>query len=170
MPKTDSTDEDEVAGISISFCLSSDNIDPALITIQLGVEPSKAWAKGDKYLGKKLNLETRRIEQCWREHPWGLWCLNSGTRVISNDIEAHVVSMLSVFESKKDILKCYVEDPECAVRFHIKWEAAEGRSGYELSSEFLVRLAALSNYIQFDYHCVASQRKDEQKHLPGLLD
>lgn len=138
MERTQSMDHDEkeVARCAgVDWCIRSDRLDALKITNELSIQPSRAWAKGDTYTSKSLDVETGRITQVSRVRPWGIWGIGTKGMVNSSEVEPHILFLLELLEPKKNVIRHYLENPEeNTVRFTIRWESNVGHGGFAVSS------------------------------------
>jgi hypothetical protein len=125
-------------------------LDPARLTKELGIQPSRAWAKGETYLGTALDVKTRAVVPRTYAHPWGIWAVETKGEVIATDAESHVLWLLELLEPRRDIIRRYLQDPDqYAISCVIWWESNLGHGGFDLTSGVVTRLAALCHYLQF---------------------
>jgi hypothetical protein len=145
---------EEVKNISVDFLIRSDNLDPVKITQEFQIQPTRSWAKGDKHLGKKLDLKTREIVDAWYTRPWGIWGINSDNEVHTLKVEDHIIYLINLLEPKSELLNHYIFQREkYIVRFNILYHSFGGHGGYFISSELLKRLGQLCQYIEFRHIC-----------------
>lgn len=148
-----SFDEELVAKtVYVDFSIHSDVLDPKAITNLLGIQPSRAWAKGEQYLGKMFAPATKQVTQVWRPRYSGIWAIESEGMVESKRVEAHALYLLNLLEPAQEQLKHFLNLPEAyTVRFYIRWEPKDGHGSYELSSGTLSKMAALCHYTEFSF-------------------
>ncbi len=148
-----SFDEELVAEtVYVSFAIRSDVLDPKAITNLLGIQPSRAWAKGEQYLGKVFDPATKQVTQVWRPRYSGIWAIESKGMVESKRAEAHALYLLNLLEPAQEQLKHFLNLPETyTVRFYIRWEPKSGHGSYELSSSTLSKMTALCHYTEFSF-------------------
>jgi hypothetical protein len=135
----------------IDFRIRSDILIPSEITDDLGVEPTRAWAKGEKYLGKIFDPETKKVMSHWHERPWGIWGLDTKTAVQVRKVEHHVSYLLNILEPKQDKIRHYIEVDKYLVSFYIWWETTTGHGSYEIPAIQLERLGRLCQYVEFGF-------------------
>jgi hypothetical protein len=120
----------------------------------MGVEPTKAWVKGDRYLSG--SPAARRTHS--------RWSLSSGLRD-TEPLEAHLVALLAKLEplqSQLDQLKLrYSAQIGIAQYFY-----AEVNPQFRLEIELLGRLARLGLPLYFDQYCLGPDADCESDGLP----
>jgi hypothetical protein len=158
------SDGNEVARCElVDWGIRSDILDPLRITSELGIQPSRAWAKGERYLGKALDVETRRIVRTWYAHPWGTWALETRGLVTATSVEPHVLSLLELLEPRRDIIKHYLDNTnEFTIRCLVWWQSNIGHGGFDLSSGIIARMAALCHYFQFTWVPPPDSQEDDE--------
>jgi hypothetical protein len=138
--------------VFVDYRICSDSLNTEELTNSLGITPSRAFAKGDKYLGKTKNPHSMEISQVWRERPRGIWAVDS--RNLSNKIrvEGHICYLLDILEPKKRIIEQYLQQADIyTISTYIWWEPIGGQGGYEITNEVLQRLTSLCHYIEFGF-------------------
>jgi hypothetical protein len=145
--------EEATEEVSIEFRIRSDILDPGAITLALGIQPSRAFAKGEKYLSKSRDPKTKIFSQVWLKRPWGIWAIDSKSLTTEKRVEAHLESLLNILEPQKEQIKEYLDQAEkYTLSVYIWWKPMEdGIRSYELSSDFLARISSLSHFIEFGF-------------------
>jgi hypothetical protein len=127
----------------ISFMLSDDNLDPDIITANLGVKPDKSWRRGDKpYLNGFTQNEMPR-------HTFGRWLLNPHCSPYE-DFEEQLDKLIKRLEVLPPILKEYIEAFDGG--FVVGYSSGEVSIGFNLSPQIIQRMAALGLSIVFDIY------------------
>jgi hypothetical protein len=140
-----------VKHVHIDYCIRSDFLDPVQVTEELGIKPSRAWAKGERYLSKVYSPKSKTVKENWKQRPWGIWALET-KNLATKDAEEHLVYLLNLLEPKKEVIRKYMADKEKhTVRFYIWWEPFDGHGSYAISNEILERAATLCHYIEFGF-------------------
>ena len=83
----------------MSFGIRGDQLIPSEVTRIIGIEPSKAWKKGETYQSR-FRKEDASIGIQKASRPWGIWEISSKGNVLSDNIEDH---------AGDGIYKCYLE-------------------------------------------------------------
>lgn len=125
---------------NISFGINGEDVDPSSITTLLGIQPTKAFAKGDEFNSRSGS----------HKRGFGIWTLSSKGIIDSTSPEAHAKYLLQKLEPRaKEILNL---SNEKSSRTYISfwWEAKDGHGGFTLSSPILLRLSELCN--DFDFY------------------
>ncbi len=127
---------------NVTFRLIGDSIIPIEITNDIGINPSKSFAKGEDYRTKKGGI---------RQRPTGHWSISSERIIQSTITEDHAQYILEQLESKAKIIKKYIEDPYIRTSLIFWWEATDEHGGFTLSSDTLGRLCQLCNDIDYQF-------------------
>ena len=127
---------------NVTFRIVGPEIAPNEITEALGVEPSKAFAKGENYQTKRSGI---------RQRPIGHWSITTEGLIDSTSVERHALKLLELLDSENDALRSLQENEDCRLSVIVWWEALEGHGGYTLTSATLQRLSALCEDIDFQF-------------------
>jgi hypothetical protein len=130
---------------NITFRIIGSKIVPNEITKALGVEPTRAFAKGENYQSKRVGI---------RQRPIGHWSVSTEGLVDSTSVECHALKLLELFDIESDALKALQGNEDYRISVVVWWEALEGHGGYTLSSETLRRLTCLCTDIDFQFIAV----------------
>jgi hypothetical protein len=126
---------------NVTFIIVGDEIVPAEITEHIGIQPTRAFSKGEEYEVKRVGLI--------RYRPVGHWSISSEGLLASTSTEVHAKWLLDKLESKIDKIEKYKNDPKIRTSLVFWWEAFEEHGGFTLSSDTLGRLCRLCNDIDF---------------------
>jgi hypothetical protein len=127
----------------ISFMLSDENLDPDIITTNLGIPPDESWRKGDKRHLKGL------IPESIPPHTFGRWSLNPHCSPY-DDFEEQLDRLITRLEALPPILKEYIEAFDGG--FLVGYSSGEVSIGFNLSPQIIQRMAALGLSIVFDIY------------------
>ena len=95
--------------VQVSYHISSMNaIDTSSISKGIGLQPSKCWSKGDKFLAKSINTKTRQIESKWCDRAVSVWKIDSVDFMDSKYIEDHLFFLVKKLEPNKDWILHYL--------------------------------------------------------------
>ena len=122
------------------------NIDPKEITSVLGVEPSRAFSRGEEYQTKRSGI---------RKRPIGHWSVSTEKIVQSTSIELHTLKLLEIFEHARTALKELQGSEDRRISVVLWWEGHEGHGGFTISSDTFQRLSAVCEDI--DFHFIGSE-------------
>jgi hypothetical protein len=113
--------------------------DPTIITRAMGVEPTKAWIKGEA-TGKGRGIHTH-----------DRWVLQS-TLPLAEPIEAHFENLLPQLEARRDAVA------DVRTRFEARLAVAaywyDVNPGFCLSSSVVQRVASFGLEVDFDLYCL----------------
>jgi len=134
----------------VDFRIRSNTLIPQEVSYNLGVKPTKAWAKGERYLSKAFDPQTKKISSIWHLRPWGMWHLDTKNTLPDKKVEKHILYLLSIIEPKKDNLDYYLKrKDEYSISVYIHWEPVDDCGSYEINSNVLWRMSSLCHYIEF---------------------
>ncbi len=143
--------EASVKRVYVDYGFRSDGLNPTALTTELGIQPSRAWAKDEDYLSTMYNPETKSTSKAWRKRPSGIWAVDTKS-LATKDVEEHFIYLFERLEPRSDVIHRYLEDvPTTAVRFYIWWEPFDGHGSYSLSKKIIERALALCQYIEFGF-------------------
>ncbi len=144
-------EEDVARDVHVEFTMSSDLLDPQALTTELGIVPSRSWAKGESYVGKPRISKDGTTVSVQRIHPWGIWALSTKDAIgLPKRVEAHVMYLVERLEPHKAKLQRYIsQTPGMMVRFYIWWEPHDGHGSYEISASTMIKMAELSQFTEF---------------------
>ena len=114
--------------------------DPSVVTEIMGIEPTKAWCKGDPVPNHPTGIRTHTR-----------WALSSG---LSTDepLEAHLEALLTTLEARYEAVR------RCAKEFHACIRAAiyfaEVNPEFFISPSLAVRLGKMGVPLEFDLYCL----------------
>jgi len=165
-PLPDETDNISFLNVSYGIRLSDDLL-PNTVTSVLDIQPTFSFSRGDKYLSKTRDPETKVITDVWLERPLSIWRIDTKNMDLPRTVEDHILYLLSILEPKKDNLVSYLE--KCSGSFYV-----EQRTIYpdaiEVSSEILGRMSKLCHFVQFFSNVMGSQEEKsslQQKDEPN---
>jgi Domain of unknown function (DUF4279) len=122
--------------------LSGNRLDPEQVSGVLGVCPSKAWRKGERYhAGKRTG---------WLVGNTGVWFLATDEFVVSSRLDDHLQYLVA-------LLSCDTPLRELIARDNLKaevscfWHGAAGEQPPVISSEFIARMRCLPAEIETDF-------------------
>ena len=137
---------DNITFLDVSYGIRlRDGLAPNDVTSILNIQPTFSFSKGEKYLSKTRDPETKVVTNIWLERPWGIWRVNTKDMDIPRTIEDHILYLLNILELKKDILKVYLE--KCSISFYIEQKTIYA-DAVEISSQSLDRMSKLCHFIQ----------------------
>lgn len=144
---------DQVKDTFVTYRIRSDKVDPKNITFNLGIQPTKSYTVGDKYLGKAIDPETKNTIKVWRKQPFNLWDLSSeGLYPSKKRVEEHIVSLLNIIEPHQEqIFKLLSQKEEYIVSFYIRWEPIVSHGSYQIPGELLQRIGVLCHFVEYSF-------------------
>jgi hypothetical protein len=125
----------------VMFRLTADSIVPDEVTQDIGMTPSRAFAKGEHY----------EIRGTRGQRPIGHWSLNSGGAIESTSTQKHANYILEQLEPRAEAIEKYLTDPDVHVSVVFWWETSDGHGGFYLRSDTLERLCRLCNDVSYHF-------------------
>jgi hypothetical protein len=135
-------EDDSVRECHVALRIGGNFSDPATITAQLQIEPTRAYGKGEEYLVEKISE--------MRKRSIGHWSISS-ENLESTSVEKHCEYLLKIIEPKKEIIQKYINDPEVWVSIVFWWESKVGHGGFSISPDKATRLAPLCQDLRFHF-------------------
>jgi Domain of unknown function (DUF4279) len=146
------TEESNNLYVFVEYVIKSPFLFPEIVTSELEIKPSFAYARGEKYLGKAFDLNTKETIQVWRERPWGLWKIDSKEIQMSHKkVEDHFRYLLDKLEPRRVKIEEYLNSSknEMKLVFSVYWRPADNWGSYEISSDTIQKASRLCHYIEF---------------------
>ena len=134
----------------IRFCVFDFGDDPSVVTKTLGIEPTKAFAKGDMFPNHPKNFRQNSI-----------WELRSPLP-LSADAEEHIESLLSILESKIEIVQTAKENFDAGISCAIYYRNGCNQ-GFHLSEFIIARIAKMSLSIDFDLYFLGEDESENDE-------
>ncbi len=127
---------------SVSFGITSPDIDLDTISGELGILPDRSFRKGD--------LVTSKHSPRVGKKPYSLWAIQSQSyEAKDGTISHHIEYLKSILLSKIDVLKRYKEDARFSVAFWIWIQTDNSAIGLDLGESELAFMNSVSNRISF---------------------
>ncbi len=127
---------------NVTFRISGDNIIPTEITNDIGINPTRTFAKGEVYKTKIGGI---------RQRPIGHWSISSEIMIDSTSTEEHAKYILEKLEPKTKSIKKYIENSNIRTSLIFWWEATDEHGGFTLSADTLGRLCQLCKDIDYQF-------------------
>jgi len=138
----------ELDKISVGFVIRSHDLDPATVTVELGLKPTNAY--------KREDLVSPGSDH---KRPWGLWALDTEGAVDSDELQDHIDYLLDIIFPKQSEIQKYMNDPTCYVAVRVDWQLNYYAGGYSVSASRLRKIATLCNH--FDYAFLISEPNNQ---------
>lgn len=146
----------------MDFGIRSHKLRKDHITTLLALEPTCAYEKGEKYLGRERigvdQLGKNQIRTVERVHPWGVWHYCTFAFLKSDSLNDHASFLLEKLEPARDSIRQLIADSDYYVGLVI-WYV--GPAGFAISSDLMVRLADLSEEISVT--CWETEEDDDEE-------
>jgi hypothetical protein len=154
------SEEVRIAVAFVDYHISSKHaFDPLVIIEGIGYQPSKCWSKGEHFVIKTIDPETKEKIETVKTYPHSLWKLRSSDHLKSKYVKEHFQFLISQLEPRKDwISQHLLNDSNYNVGFQVWIEPAVDASGFSLPSPLLSRASQLGNHIYFSIMCPLSYK------------
>jgi hypothetical protein len=149
-----SFDENDVAKVVyVTYRIRSENLIHEELTSSIGIQPTKSYSRGEKYLGKAFDHSKNKIVRKWRVQLSSLWDLDS--KIIQNHskkVEDHIDYLLNILEPHSDQIMVYLKQRDIYfISFYIRWEPLGGHGTYTIQDTVLERMSKLCHFVEFSF-------------------
>ncbi len=136
-------DRSSVVATQLDFAIRAEALRKDDITALLGIEPTRAFEKGERYLGRErtANGTFRSVE---RVRPWGVWHFCTQEFLKTGSVNEHALFLLGKLASARDNIRRLLSESEYRIIVTI-WYV--GPSGFSVSAEVMSQLASLCGEI-----------------------
>jgi Domain of unknown function (DUF4279) len=152
--------EEDEQRIHVMFGISGNALLPDTLTTQLGVSPSRVFAKDEEYLGvvdrRREGNEFTLIKDV-RKRSTGVWQFSTQDVVEGDDLNEHVRYLLGHLEPSRDTILKYVSSDEFFVSIWIWAESTSNVVSLGISGDLLARLASLCEEVNLSF--IASRER-----------
>ena len=114
------------------FRVGSDDLDPIMLSKELGIEASITRVKGQVIKGARTTYRART----------GVWILCSEEKINLHNLEAQILFLLDQLEPKADIVRQLSKRAQ--VDFHCYWMSSTGYGGHKFHGRLFVGYRLLS--------------------------
>jgi hypothetical protein len=134
--------QEEVQKCNIMFVIAGETVNPKLLTEMLVLEPSYAWAKGDRHVGKSGRDLRRQM---------GHWSITT-EELASKSMEEHCRHLLALLEGRESVVRELRNSGEYRVSMSIWWQVGEiGHGSFNLLSTTVSCLAKYCDDFEFHF-------------------
>ncbi len=123
-------EQNDLVDCHVDLRISGEHLVPGEITSILGIEPTRAWAKGDGFQSKGGT----------RNRPWGMWHLTTQDDN-SKSLESHCERLLGLLKGREGAIKALVARGDVYVDIAIWLNAGGEPTGFQLRAETLRELS-----------------------------
>ena len=135
-------EHDAVQRCHIALIFAGETLNPQYLTQFLRLEPTYAWAKGDRHIGKS-GRDLRR--------PIGHWSISTKD-LASKSIQTHCQQLLTLLEGREPAIKELRSRGEYRISMSIWWQVGEiGHGSFNLLSETMAQLAKYCDDFEFHF-------------------
>lgn len=126
-----------------SFDLDGEAVDPTVLTALTGLQPRRAWRRGDI----RMNAKTGQIYSVCRK---GHWCVESRLERFGTKLEDHVVHLLDRLEPYSEALAPLIASDGTTATVRLVYIQLRSNAMWELSAGTLRRITALHASVIYD--------------------
>ncbi|MBI9075942.1 MAG: DUF4279 domain-containing protein [Desulfatibacillum sp.] len=121
--------------VNVWLLIAGHYIIPSKITDELGIQPSRCFARGDKYVVKKFGIENKRFS--------GHWSITTEGMLFSTSVEKHARRLLELLrKGNQEAIRSYIENPDCRVSVSFWIESKEHNpTNFDLSQGTMKELS-----------------------------
>ena len=128
--------------VKVSFRMTSETLQPDLITQQTNIQPTWSYAKGELSAPIWIKGELKVPPMA---KPWGMWAVEYE----SSNVESTIRQLLTLISPKSSLFEQLKNRFAAEISIGVWWEPSEGQGGYTLPSNLLIQLASLGERIDF---------------------
>ncbi len=142
----------DYSDVFIEFGIKTNKYSKEQITKMIGLKAERAWDKGEKYIGRWRNPETKKIEKVERTRSFGLWIFSTKGLIKKNRFEDHARCLLRRLEKNKmNIKKLLKEDKKVFVSIfvYLKIDKKQDYYGIGADSKLLKELINYTHYFEW---------------------
>lgn len=126
----------------ISFGIKTDEIEPEIITKDLGIKPDRFFKKGDEFSSKFSSRIGHR--------EWNVWMIDSNWTILKEETVSHHIEYLKkILLPKVDILKKYKNDSCFELSFWVTIQTDDVGFSFDLLEDEMAFLNDFSNRVHF---------------------
>jgi len=103
---------DAVKKLFVAYRIRADDLIPQTVTSELCIQPTVAYQKGEKYVGKKYDSVARKDIEETRGRPFSVWDVNSESQHHLKRVKDHIEYLLNILEPHSLQIKRYLEQSE----------------------------------------------------------
>jgi len=159
-----SFDENDITkNLFLNYRIRAEGLNPIKITAFLGIEPTKSYTRGERYLSKTLDHKTNSLVDIWRIRQKSLWDLDSKSiSHTTKKVEDHVDFILNILEPRSTQIRMIVEQVEkYTISFYLRWIPKSDHGSYIISSNHLDRMAKLSHFVEYSFMSTNDDNENE---------
>lgn len=136
----------ERSSASVSLRLKGNNLDPAAVTRELGIEPTEAYRKGDIAPGRRVAVP----------RPWGGWAIEEQ----GENVEEVARLLLAKVASIRQLLPALAMRLSAEITTAIWWEPAGGQGGFSMQGELMKQLSELGERLDIYFSSARSDNAE----------
>lgn len=142
----------DYSDVSISFSIKTKVLDLQTLTELLRLNPTRGWTNGEKYMGKQLNTDTKKVETIERAKTWTMFVYETTGLVASKRFQEHADHLLSKLEPIKTSLEELLSKPEqfeIFIQVYLTIEKDEKYFGFATEPPTIKRLTDYCHLIEW---------------------
>jgi len=145
-------ESDEVKKLYIVFRIRGDDLNTQTVTLNLNIQPTMAYQKGEKFVGKKFDPIARKAVEEIHTRYISVWDIDTESQQVLRSVEEHIEYMLNILEPHSQAIARYLEQNEkYIISFYIRWEPHGEHGSYQIPGDLLGRMAKLCHFIEFSF-------------------
>ena len=145
-------ESDEVRKLYIVFRIRGDDLITQTVTSDLNIQPTVAYQKGEKFVGKKFDPIAKKVVEETHTRNISVWDVDLESQQVLRRVEEHIEFMLNILEPHSRAIARYLEQNEkYIISFYIRWEPNGEHGSYQIPGGLLSRMAKLCHFIEFSF-------------------
>ena len=145
-------ESDAVKNLYVVYRIRADDLIPQTVTAELGIHPTVAYQKGEKFIGKKYDPKAKKDIEVIRGHPFSVWDVNSESQQGLRRVTDHIMYLLDILEPHSEQIQRYLNQNEkYIISFYVRWEPHGEHGSYVIPGELLKRMGNLCHFVEFSF-------------------
>jgi hypothetical protein len=160
MPENESEEHEQ--HIHVMLGIRGNALLPDTLTAQLGVSPSRAFAKDEEYVGvvdRRQEGNEYVLIRDVRKRSSGIWQFSTHGVVEGDDLNEHARYLLGHLEPCRDTILKYVSNDEFYVGVWIWAESTSNVVSLGISGDLMARVASLCEEVNLSF--IASRERSQ---------
>lgn len=145
-------ESDSVKNLFVVYRIRGNDLIPQTITSELNIQPTVAYQKGEKFVGKKYDPVAKRDTEETRKRPISVWNIDSKSQQGIRRVKDHIEYLLNILEPHSQQINNYLKQSEkYMISFYIRWEPYGEHGSYIIPGELLGRMERLCHFVEFSF-------------------
>jgi hypothetical protein len=143
-------ENDNIREVYLVYRIQSDFLDPIDVSNELGIKPDRAFFKGQKYISKSWNPDTRKVVKVQAKHDLGIWNYSTKNKINSKRVEDHILFLVNLLEPARPFIEKLLNQPDIySISIFIKCSPLGENGGYQVKNSIIIRIAKLCHFFDF---------------------